>query len=278
MAATDTCEELVPLRTDFDVQLRGYDRDQVRHYVHETEAELRLIAADRDAAVACAENLARQLETARAEIDRLRARIDRICRTPVDPAALSERLRRMAELATEEAAEITARARKAAENDWTDARQAADRLRRLAAQAVADLDHRRRELETEHRALMDRARDQVKAMTSRAEQRRRELDAAAARLREQIQTDFELAMNTRRAEAMRAITEKERAADARAEDIVREATRHAHRILAAAREEVDVLRRQRRRVADELRAAQRLIANAEPLLRPLPEEARQAAA
>lgn len=274
VTAADTREDLVPLRTDFDLVWRGYDRDQVRHHVHSMEADLRLLAVDRDAAVARAEDLTQQLEAARTDNGALRARIDRISRTPIEPDALTERLRRMVELAHEEAADITARARAAAEHSWATANQAADRLRHRAEQLVADLDRRRQEMETEHRELMSRAREQVTMMTRQAEQRRRELDEQAARLRHQVETDFEVAMAARRAEAMRALAEQDRAAKDRADQLIREATEQAHRIVADARRQVDVLRAHRDRLADGLRSAQQLLSDAEPLLRPLSEEDR----
>ncbi|MFD1152215.1 cellulose-binding protein, partial [Saccharothrix hoggarensis] len=201
--------DLVPLRADFDVVWRGYDRGQVRHYVDGVEAELGVLAVDRDAAVARADDLARQLETARAEIRVLREHIDRICRTPVEPHALTERLRRMVELAHDEAAEITERARAVAENHWATAEHAAARLRERSERLVDDLDVRRREAEAEHRALMRRAREQVVAAEREAEQRRRELDARAEALREEVRADFEVAMAARRAEAMAAMAEEE---------------------------------------------------------------------
>jgi colicin import membrane protein len=264
--------ELLPLRTDFDVRWRGYDHEQVQHYVHEVEDELAVLTTDRDAALARAESLARQLEAARAEIAELRARLDRVCRTPIDPEALTERLRRMVELAHAEAEEITTRARTAARQDWANAHQAADRLRRRAEHLVAELDRRRADVETEQRELMDRAHAQVETMTRQAERRRRELDDQAAQVRRQIESDFEEAMAQRRAEAMRALADQQHRAQVRADQIVHDATEHAHRIVADAEHRVDVLRRHRTRLAEELRAAQALLADVEPLLRPLPEE------
>ncbi|SER72541.1 hypothetical protein SAMN05216188_114171 [Lentzea xinjiangensis] len=265
--------ELLPLRTDFDLCWRGYDRDQVQHYVRGAEDELRMLAADRDAALAHAESLARELEAARTENAELRARVDRICRAPIAPDALTERLERRVELAHSEAAEITARARAAAEQHWADAKQAADRLRHRAERLVADLDRRRADMETEHRELMNRAHDQVDELTRQAERRRRELDEQAAGVRSQIEADFEQAMALRRGEAMRALAEQQRSAQARADRIVREATERARHLVAEAEQRVEVLRRHREHLAGELRAAQALLADAEPLLRPLPEEA-----
>ncbi|PWK86855.1 hypothetical protein C8D88_10416 [Lentzea atacamensis] len=264
--------ELLPLRTDFDVRWRGYDHEQVQHYVREVEGELAVLTADREAALERAESLARQLEAARTENAELRARVDRICRTPIDTGALTERLRRMVELAHAEADEITTRARTAAEQDWSNAHQAADRLRRRAEHLVAELDRRRADLETEHRELMDRAHAKVEEMTRQAERRRRELDDQAEQVRRQIESDFEQAMAQRRAEAMRALADQQRTAQARAEQTVREATEHAGRIVADAESRVEVLRRHRERLAGELRAAQALLSDMEPLLRPLPEE------
>ncbi|SDF41538.1 hypothetical protein SAMN05216553_101526 [Lentzea fradiae] len=264
--------ELLPLRTDFDVRWRGYDHDQVRHFVRQAEEELAVLAADRDAATARGDSLARQLEAARMENAELRARLDRICRTPVDPEALTERLRRQVELAHAEAEEITTRARAVAEQDWATARRAADRLRERADHLVTELDRRRAEMETEHRELMTRAHARVDTITRQAELRRRELDDEAARLREQVESDFKEAMTQRRREAMQALAERQRAAEARAEQTVRDATEHARRIVTEAAERVEVLRRERDRVAAELRAAQGLLSGIESLLKPLPDE------
>ncbi|WP_447003022.1 hypothetical protein ACRAKI_25370 [Saccharothrix isguenensis] len=258
--------DLVPLRADFDVVWRGYDKGQVRHYVEGAEAELRMIAVDRDAAVARADDLARQLEAARSEIRDLRARVDRISRTPIDPGALTERLRRMVELAHEEAAEITTRAQAVAEHHWATAERAATRLRERSDWLVESLDARRREAEAEHRELMRRAGERIAAETRQAERRRRELDERAAALREEVRVDFELAMSARRAEAAAAIAAEEAAARARAEQVVREATEHAQRIMAEGLRRVDELRSRRDHIAAGLRNARQLLAEADPLL------------
>jgi cell division septum initiation protein DivIVA len=265
-------DELVPLHTDFDLVWRGCDREQVRQYVARVETELRLLTVDRDAAVRRADALAEQLAAARAEVRALAERLDRVCRTPVDPGGLGERLRHMVELAHAEAEEITTRARAAAEQDRATAQQAADRLRRRSEYLVAELDRRRAELETEHRELMARAHERVETLTREAERRRRELDEQAAHLREQIQSDFELATAARRAETMRELAEERTAAQAEAERLVQEAERQANDMIANARREVDRLRAYRDRIVDGLHAARRTLAEAGPLLAPLPEE------
>ncbi len=274
MSALDTRDELVPLHTDFDLVWRGCDRGQVQEYVQRVETELRLLAVDRDAAERRADALAAQLAAARAEVRELTERLDRLSRAPVDPATLTERLRRMAELAHAEAEEITGRARTAAEQTRVAAQQAADRLHRRAEYLVAEADRRRQEMETEHRELMARAHQEVARLTREAERRRRELDEQAAQLRHQIQTDFDLAMSARRAETMQELAELRAAAETQADTTVREAETHAAKIVGEAREQVAALRARRDRVAADLRAVRELLAEAEPLLTPLPEESR----
>lgn len=264
--------ELLPLRTGFDVVWRGYDREQVDQYVHAVESDLRFLAADRDSAAARADALAQQVQDARSEITALRERIDRISRTPVDPVGLTDRLRRMVELAHDEAGDITEKAKAAAERSWESATAATARLRRRAEHLAGQLERTQAEAEAEHRDLMARAHAEVEAMTRQAERRRRELDDQAAAVRRQVQADFEQAMALRRAEAMRALAEQERAAQARAEQIVREATEHAHRIVAEAQHRVDVLRHHHSEVAERLRTVQRVLAGTTPLLaQPEPE-------
>jgi colicin import membrane protein len=270
----DTRDELVPLRTDFDLVWRGYDRDQVQQYIDAVEADLRLLTVDRDAAAAHAEAVAGELEAARTRIRELSERIDRICRSPIPPDALTERLRRMVELAHAEADEITTRARAAAEHNWETARQAADRLRQRHERLVAELDARRQQMEAEHSELMRRAGEQLEVVTRQAEQRRRDLDEQAARLREQVQTDFQVAMTARRAEALAEIAEQRAEARREADRLVAEATARADRIVADAEQRVALLENRRAQLDAALRATARLLADAEPLLSPLPDETR----
>lgn len=279
MSALDTRDELVPLHTDFDVVWRGCDRGQVAAYVERVEAELALLATDRDAAVRRADALAAQLEAARAENQELTGRLDRLTRTPADPAVLTDRMRRMVELSHAEADEIVTRARATAEQTRLSAEESAARLHRRAEYLVEEAERRRRDLDVAHRDLVQRLEQQARD----AERRRRELDEQAAELRAQIKTDFELAMKERRAEELRALADQRATAEAEAERLVRDATEEANRLVreateqatrmvAQAREQVARLCSQRDQVAARLRAAGETLAQAGPLLAPLPEE------
>jgi DivIVA domain-containing protein len=126
---------VLPLPTSFALAVRGYDREQVDEHLADLHDELRLLTLDRDAAVAEAETLARHLESARAEIGELRARLDRTLRAPADPAVLGERVRRMLELARAEADAVVAAAHRRAgavlDRAAEAERRTADRLRAI---------------------------------------------------------------------------------------------------------------------------------------------------
>jgi cell division septum initiation protein DivIVA len=257
--------ELVPLRTEFDVVFRGYRRGPVREYVRGVEAELRLLAADRDANAELAQALAAEVEQLRADNARLRARLDRVCRTPIEPDALQERLRRMLQLATEEAGEITARAQAAAELCWAAAEDAAGRLRVRYEESIAEADRARHAMEVEHRALLRQARADAAMMTTEADRQRAQSDARAEHRRAQIAADFELAMAARRTEAMRAVAEQKVAAREEATRLIEEATQEAAHRVATAHREVDRLHDLRRHLATRLRAARDVLTAADPL-------------
>jgi hypothetical protein len=102
--------DALPLPVCFALAVRGYDREQIDEDLAELHEEIRLLPLDRDAAVAEAETLLRHWESARAEVDDLLARLNRLVRTPADPEALGERVRVMLGPASAEADAIVATA------------------------------------------------------------------------------------------------------------------------------------------------------------------------
>ena len=242
--------ELVPLRTGFDVVMRGYRRGPVLEYVRAVEEELRLLAADRDANAELTQSLVAEVEQLRVQNTRLARRLDEASRTPVDLDAIPPRMARMVEIAKEEAAEITARAQAAAEHSWAIAQEAAGRLRARYENALAELDRARRETETEHRSLLQQAQVDAAVMTTEADRRRAELDDRAAKRRARVESDFDLAMARRRAEAMREIAEQRLAAKTEAESLVRTATDEAARRRAVGLERAAALVSEAGRQAD----------------------------
>jgi cell division septum initiation protein DivIVA len=210
-----TSGELIPLTTDFDATMFGFDRRQVRHYVDSVEAEIRLLGLDRDSYAARADNLQREVERLQSSVLELRARIDRICRSPIEPSALRERTARMLELAEASATETVARANAATEHCWAAARQSAARLARSYQRLSVDMVERDRAVAAEHRRVIDEAHAGAEELTTRARERADELDARDAARRRDVMVDFELAVHHRRTEVfveIKALRERSTAA------------------------------------------------------------------
>ncbi|WP_372664869.1 hypothetical protein [Amycolatopsis kentuckyensis] len=171
----------LPLPESFALTLRGYDRDQVDERIDELLTEIRLLTADRDAAVAEAETLARRLEQARSDNAALRARADRLCRTPADPAAVGDRVRQLLELAHAEADGVVAAARQRAAAIVREAEEtAARKLDDARARAAGEADYARRR--AEHLAAVER----------RTAERLRKIDAFLAEAAELLEEDTPL--------------------------------------------------------------------------------------
>lgn len=229
--------DLVPLGAGFDIVKRGYSRTQVEEHLERLDSDLRLIAADRDAAVSQAADLARQMERARSELDDLRGQVNRLSLPPTTLEGLSERLQRMLKLAQEEASDTKARAE--ADAGQIRARSEADAaaLRNRYEKLIAEVDGRRVELETEHRELVEKSQAEIALKSKQADDERVKADEEAAARRTQIDDDFEIAMAARRTEAMKTLAEQEATSKTEAQRRVREASEEAARISAQIGEE-----------------------------------------
>jgi DivIVA domain-containing protein len=231
--------ELLPLGTGFDVVRRGYDRGQVEEHLDRVEADLRILTADRDAAVAQAAELARALDHHRAHVEDLRAQVDRLSAPPDTMEGLSERLQRMLRLAQDETRSMREEAAGAAQRVRDDAdayarhvRESADEhARRTTADAdeqaratLADADERGRrtvtQAEEQARATLDEARRQARDIHERAEaeaqEARHRYDGGLAdneRRRRAMEEEHRSLMDGARAEAARLRQEAEQERD-----------------------------------------------------------------
>jgi cell division septum initiation protein DivIVA len=304
--------DLVPLGAGFDITKRGYSRAQVEEHLERLDAELQLLHADRNAAVSQSTDLAKQLEQGRSEIDALRGQVERLSLPPTTLEGLSERLQRMLRLAQEEATETKARAEAEAGHIRSKAEAESLILKQRYDKLVADAEKRRADMEAEHVGIVDKARRDAEQTVSAAKAEAARLDRESEARRTTVEEDFEIAMASRRTESMRALAVQEATSKSEAERRVREATeeanrrRHdamtestarlqeatseAHRRVREATEEanrrithaaqrVAALRQLRAKVADQLHSARDLIADAHvqladaaPILDPLPEE------
>ncbi len=258
--------ELVPLKSDFDVVWRGFRRSQVQFYIQQTESEVRMLTEDRDSALSQVSELNAQLEQAREEIESLRRQLDDVCRTPIDESALSDRLRRMVQLANDESAEIIASARATAEHEWSRSEQAASELRNRYERLVAEADDWRKQAQEQRQEALEQTSREIERMAAEAEQHRRKQDREAEQRRNEIEHDFEVSMAARREEAMREMAERDQASRAEAEQRINEAAAEAERRTRRANEQVEAMRRLRRGLAEQVRTGQRLLEEAEPFL------------
>jgi chromosome segregation ATPase len=258
--------ELVPLKSDFDTVWYGYRRSQVKFYIQQTENEIRLVTEDRDSALSQVGDLSAQLNQARAEVEALKQQLDEQARSPIEPAALSDRLRRMVRLAQDEADDIVAAAQSASEHEWARSEQAAAELRERYEKLVSEADEWRRQSEQQRGEMLARTREEVQAMAREAEQHRRRLDAEAEERRTQVEHDFEVSMAARREEATRVQAEREQKSREEAQRRVREATAEAERRIRRADEYAETMLRMRQDLAERVRAAQQVLTTAEPFL------------
>jgi len=309
--------DLVPLGAGFDISKRGYNRMQVEEHLEQLDSQLKILAADRNAAAAQAAELTAQLEQARTTIDDLNKQIERLAMPPTTIEGLSERLQRMLRLTQEECEEMRTKAKAEAEHIRAKAQAEAEDLKSKHETRIRELDERQIEMESEHAGVLEIARRDAEELIAKAKSEAEAADIAAAARRQQVEEDFEIAMASRRTESMRALAEQEATSKSEAERRVREATEEANRrrhdaitestarLQEAATEaerrvreatdesnrrinhaaqRVAALRKLRAKVAEQLTSARELVVdahayleNAVPAFEPLPEELADAA-
>jgi cell division septum initiation protein DivIVA len=286
--------ELVPLKPGFDVVWHGFDRAQVKTYLEDLEDEIKLISADRNAALSQVADLTEQLRSAHSRMTELNKQVAELVELPKNPDDLDDRCKRMVQLAHHQAAEITARAQAAATHSWSGAEEAAAKLRAGYETLLAELDKQRQEGRAQHSKVVDQARSQVAEMTTAATNRQRVLDAEAEKRRLQIEDDFERAMISKRQALAKEIEQQRAESRAEAERRIREATEDAERRVreatdrserkqretadecarrvAEATHQVQDLQSIRHRITEQLKSAHTVLREAAPLLDPFEDE------
>lgn len=197
----------------FDLVRRGYDQGQVDTHLRRIDAEISILAADRNAAVDQAAQLGRELEDARARAEKLRAQVRTLAGPPQSVQGMSERMRSMLRLAEDEVSDMLGRAE-------TEAAQ------------------RRQEAELEATQTLAAAREQAASYLGPAQTEATELAERTARERAQLVTDrvaMERAIAADRAAMEQEIAELRAAAAAR---LAEERSTVEH-LLAAQRAEVE---------------------------------------
>jgi cell division septum initiation protein DivIVA len=242
----------------FTVGRRGYDPHQVDAHLRRMDAEIRILVADRDAAVDQAAQLGRDLDEARLRADRLRTQVRTMAARPSDVQGMSERMRTMLRLAEDEVADMLRRADEEVARRIGDAERSVGQITEGARREAADiLGRARAEAEAtlagaaKHRADVEAAcaadRESIAAerdtaaraialANGRAEQERTSAWAESERRRATVEEDFSIAMDQRRAEALTAIRAERMRTDQWVQHSKDEATRQARAEIAAAEE------------------------------------------
>jgi chromosome segregation ATPase len=291
---------LLPLRREYAQVWHGFDRNEVRQYLDHLEAHVRRITTDRDAAMAQASALAREVETERREMVKLQSRVEELKKPPERLEDLDERMQRTATLANARAEEITSRAQVAAEKHWSESTEVSTKLRERYQKLINDLDTQAEALHAEHENALKSTRAEVSKLTVEAARRREQMDAAAELKRRNIEREFASTMAAQRAALEKHIADQSTASKNQAERRIAEATAEAKRRIdeataeakrrldeatttaaqrtTAANRKVERLAEIREQARASLRAADEVLKRSEAAMVPLKDESKIAAA
>ncbi|MEY7970996.1 DivIVA domain-containing protein [Saccharomonospora xinjiangensis] len=193
--------------TQFATAFRGYDQAQVDEHVKKLNAELANAARHRDEATASVAELTKALSYAQKELSDTKNALTRMVEDPAGPAAMTERVKTMMQLAEEEIAELRAKA----ERDATDVRDAADAYaEKTRTKAQAEAEKLAADAEAERTRLDEEARQ-------RLTQQREATEAELAERRRKAEQEADELMRTTQQKAEAMIAEAEnRLTEARA--------------------------------------------------------------
>jgi colicin import membrane protein len=253
-----------PDNADFSVVRHGFDRGQVRSRLAAlTEAAARAARERAEAAEQVAE-LRGELEIARREIAALSERLD--AQTDEESAT------RVLAVAKSQAAEVTARAKVAAEQTWAGAEQASTELRNRYRQLLSDLDAQHATLSATHKDMMTSAKAQVAEMTEAADQRREAIEKEAERDRVRIDREFSESMATKREALRREIDTARTTSEQEAAARLAAADEEAKRRVDAVNGQVTRLSKVRDTLSGRLRETKELLDVSVALLEPVEGE------
>lgn len=261
MAAAEDRDPAAP-DVSFAVVRHGFDRTAVRRHLDELTARLERAEADRHEARDQAAEYQGELEIARREIAALTERLDSFGAPEGADGG------RMLEIARSQAAEITARAKAAADGTWSAAEEASAQLRERYRTLLGELDAQQEELRASHQEIMRTAQAQAEEMTTAAERRRREIDAAAERDRVRIDREFSESMAARREALDQELAERRAAAEREIAEQLRVADEEAKRRLDTVNAQVERLSAVRSQLSERLRETQELLERGAGLLEP----------
>ena len=171
----DAPDSVVPLRPGFDIQIRGFNKNQVIEHIELLEDQLRIVTIDRNEAVSLNNDLRRLCDDTRHNLTKVEGRLKRIESSDTGLPAASQRVQNMLTIAEEEVQTLRDQARRQAEtirgSAETEAKEliaeaenTADELRTECARLVADVETRRDQLRREHAEQVKDLRERERRM------------------------------------------------------------------------------------------------------------------
>jgi hypothetical protein len=258
----------------FPVVRRGYDPDAVEAYLRRLDAQVQILAADRDAAVEQSRQMGVELEACRARVERLRGQVSALSEPGLIMDTASDRVRSMLRLVEDDIHELPSRILAQGPNDSGDdqtgrmvavcaesmraaARAAAaaveaehdrvaaefattrreDAARNSAAMAAVAAERSRvlTELETARRRHAEQIKQAAAAAEATAEAERARAWADSQARCAQIERDFRLALDSRRSEAIALLSSEREQTRRMNEELHAAAVQEAHRMIEDAR-------------------------------------------
>lgn len=171
----EDAEAVIPLRPGFDIQVRGFNRNQVAEHIELLEDQLRLLTIDRDEAAQLNTDLRKLCDDNRHSLDEAEARLRRIETSDTGLPAASQRVQNMLSAAEEEVQSLREQARRQADiirgSAETESRElineserVAGELRNECSELAADIEARRNQLRQEHDQNASDLRNREKQM------------------------------------------------------------------------------------------------------------------
>ena len=184
--------------TPFATAFRGYEQAQVDEHIAKLNAELANAARHRDEATASVAELTKALSYAQKELSDTKNALARMVEDPAGPAAMTERVKTMMQLAEEEIGELKAKADK----------EAADI--RAAADAYAE-------------KTRTRAQAEAEKLAAEASAERERLDKEAEEQREELRTTVEAELAAQREKTEKETAELTRTTEERTQAMISDA-------------------------------------------------------
>ena len=190
----EDADAVVPLRPGFDIQMRGFRRNQVIEHIEVLEDQLRMVTIDRNEAVRLNTDLRKLCEDTRRSLDDSETRLKRIESSDTGLPAASQRVQNMLTIAEEEVQTLRDQARRQAEIIRGTAENEAREL-------IAEAERTARELRTECAELISTLESRRAALRREQDQRLSELRTRERAMRQSIRDEYKKTMATAQEEA-----------------------------------------------------------------------------